>query len=159
MSLKSLALGGLLALGTVLPALGQETVDAKNVDAILEIVRGYDSSAELGTQGNGDPKIMATTADGINYQVYFRNCTDNGDCEDIQFYAGFGFDADSKPAYETINEWNYTKRFGRAYLDGDQDPCLEMDLDLVVGVAPDYIDSTVALWQFVLAQYVEYIGY
>ncbi|MDZ7631093.1 MAG: YbjN domain-containing protein [Gemmatimonadaceae bacterium] len=27
----------------------------------------------------------------------------------------------------TINEWNKTKRFGRAYIDADGDPCVELD--------------------------------
>ena len=39
----------------------------------------------------------------------------------------------------TINEWNKSKRFGRAYIDGDGDPCVELDYDLEGGVTDDNI--------------------
>ena len=46
------------------------------------------------------------------------NCTDNANCEDVNFYSGF---LDNKPDLETINAWNRDKRFGKAYLDSDLD--------------------------------------
>lgn len=38
-----------------------------------------------------------------------------------------------------VNEWNKTKRFGRAYIDSDGDPCIELDYDLEGGVSDDSI--------------------
>ena len=38
---------------------------------------------------------------------------------------------------QTINEWNKTKRFGRAYIDAEGDPCVELDYDLEGGVSDD----------------------
>ena len=38
-----------------------------------------------------------------------------------------------------INEWNKTKRFGRAYIDAEGDPCVELDYDLEGGVSDDSI--------------------
>lgn len=38
-----------------------------------------------------------------------------------------------------VNEWNKTKRFGRAYIDADGDPCVELDYDLEGGVSDDSI--------------------
>ncbi|MCC7053147.1 MAG: YbjN domain-containing protein [Gemmatimonadaceae bacterium] len=42
----------------------------------------------------------------------------------------------------TINEWNKSKRFGRAYIDTDGDPCVELDFDLEGGVS----DESVKVW-------------
>lgn len=39
----------------------------------------------------------------------------------------------------TVNEWNKTKRFGRAYIDAEGDPCVELDFDLEGGVSEDSI--------------------
>lgn len=39
----------------------------------------------------------------------------------------------------SINEWNKSKRFGRAYIDGDGDPCVELDFDLEGGVSEESI--------------------
>ncbi|HYW52084.1 MAG TPA: YbjN domain-containing protein [Gemmatimonadaceae bacterium] len=38
-----------------------------------------------------------------------------------------------------VNEWNKKKRFGRAYIDADGDPCVELDYDLEGGVSDDSI--------------------
>lgn len=48
---------------------------------------------------------------------------------------------------DDVNEWNMSKRFSRAYLDEDDDPCLELDLDLAGGVTKarilDYLETCV----------------
>jgi len=49
----------------------------------------------------------------------------------LQLYAGF---SGLKITLSRINEWNRTKRFSRAYLDAENDPCLEADIDLTGGV-------------------------
>ena len=155
MNFKSLVVGAVLALGLAVSAQAQDDLlTGNNVDDILNIARGY-GSATLDVQTNGDPKITGKM-DGVTYQVYFRNCTDNANCEDLNFYAGF---LDLKPSLEVINDWNYNKRFSRAYLDSDLDACIEMDLDLAYGVTTDYMDATFGLWSLVLGQYTEHVGY
>jgi hypothetical protein len=43
---------------------------------------------------------------------------------------------------QLVNEWNKTKRFGRAYIDADGDPCVELDYDLEGGVS----DESIKVW-------------
>jgi Putative bacterial sensory transduction regulator len=45
----------------------------------------------------------------------------------------------TKANVTSVNEWNKTKRFGRAYIDGDGDPCVELDYDLEGGVTDDNV--------------------
>ncbi len=42
----------------------------------------------------------------------------------------------------TVNEWNKTKRFGRAYIDAEGDPVVELDYDLEGGVS----DESIKVW-------------
>jgi hypothetical protein len=153
MQLKSMILGAALALGLAGAAAAQDIVDGSMVDEILNIAKGY-GSASLGTQQNGDPKISGRV-EGIPYQVYFYNCTDNANCEDINFYAGF---LDNKPDLETINAWNRDKRFGKAYLDSDLDAVIEWDVNLEYGLTRENMDAAFALWWLLLDQYTTYIG-
>ncbi len=51
--------------------------------------------------------------------------------ETLQLYAGF---TGRKITLSRINEWNKTKRFSRAYLDKDNDPVIEADIELTGGV-------------------------
>ncbi|MDB5506598.1 MAG: YbjN protein [Devosia sp.] len=160
MMMKSLALGGLLAMGMATTGFAQNMLTAADVDAILDIARGY-GDAEIGEQSNGDPKISVTLADvngkDVTYQVYFRSCDDdNANCEDIQFYAGF---LDVQPGIERANEWNLTKRFGKSYIDGDGDACIEWDIDLVAGVSEEYLSGAFDLWGQVLDQYTAFVDF
>jgi hypothetical protein len=154
MKLTSMIAGGALALVFAVSANAQTLLTGADTDEILNVAKGY-GAATLTTQSNGDPQITGKI-DGIAYQVYFSNCTDNANCEDLNFYAGF---LDLKPTLEVINDWNFNKRFSRAYLDQDKDACIEMDLDLVKGVTNDYLDAQFGVWNLILTQFSEHVGY
>lgn len=152
--LKSVILGAAMLVGTAAAAHAQTIVDGSNPDEILNIARGYGSAA-METQSNGDPKISGKI-EGVTYQVFFMNCTNNTNCEDLNFYAGF---LDNKQTLEVINAWNRDKRFGKAYLDSDLDAVVEFDLNLEKGVTRDNLDAAFSLWSLILDQYTTYIGY
>ena len=152
MQLKTLFLGAGLALALAGPAAAQ-TVDGASVDEILTIAKTY-GTATMGSQSNGDPKISGQI-ERIPYTLYFMNCTDNANCEDVNFYSGF---LDNKPDLETINAWNRDKRFGKAYLDTDLDAVVEWDVNLEHGVTSENMDAAFALWWLILDQYTTYIG-
>ena len=153
MKLNAMFAGGALALAWIISAHAQ-TLTGANTGEILNAARDY-GSATLAAQSNGDPQITGKI-DGITYQIYFRNCTDNKKCEDLTFYLGF---LDLKPTLQLINDWNMNKRFSRAYLDQDQDAVVEMDLDMVKGVSPEYLDSQIGLWTLVVGQFADHVGY
>lgn len=152
--LKTLALGAAMVMASALSAQAQTVLDGNSVDEILNIAKGY-GAATLEKQSSGDPQISGKI-NGVSYQVFFMNCTDNKDCEDLNFYAGF---LDNKPTLEHINEWNRDKRFGKAYLDSDLDAVVEFDLNLEKGVTSDNLDAAFSLWSLILDQYTTYIGY
>ncbi|KFC62827.1 hypothetical protein FF80_03397 [Devosia sp. LC5] len=153
MKFTSIIAGTALALALPVSAQAQ-TVTGANTDEILSVAQNY-GEASLTKQSNGDPQITGKIG-GIAYQVYFRNCTNNRNCEDLNFYLGF---LDIKPSLEEINDWNFNKRFSRAYLDQDEDACVEMDLDLVQGVSTNYLDSQFSLWKMVVEQFSDHVGY
>ena len=152
--LKQLVLGGAFILATAVSAQAQTVVDGSQIDEIVNIARGY-GSATLETQTNGDPKITGKI-EGVTYQVFFMNCTDNTACEDLNFYAGF---LDNKQTLDVINAWNRDKRFGKAYLDSDLDAVVEFDVNLEHGVTRDNLDAAFSLWSLILDQYTTYIGH
>ena len=154
MKLSSMIAGGTIALALTTATSAQTLLTGADTAEILNAARGY-GAASLTTQSNGDPQITGKI-EGITYQVYFRNCTNNEDCEDLNFYLGF---LDIKPTLAEINDWNYNKRFSRAYIDQDDDACVEMDLDLVQGVTAEYLDSQFGLWAMVVKQFAEHVGY
>jgi hypothetical protein len=57
----------------------------------------------------------------------------------LQAYCGL---SGTKANVQTVNEWNKTKRFGRACIDAENDPCIELDYDLEGGVS----DESIKVW-------------
>lgn len=152
--LRKSLLAAAMVLATGAGAQAQTILDGANVDEIVKIAATY-GAAELGQQSNGDPRITGNI-NGITYQVFFLNCAENASCEDLNFYAGF---LDNKQTLDVINAWNRDKRFGKAYLDTDQDAVIEFDLNLEHGVTAENLDAAFRLWSLILDQYTTYIGY
>ncbi len=99
------------------------TADPASIQSALQS-KGY--RAEISKDGTGDPMITSG-AGGASFRVLFYGCTNHVKCTNIQFYAGF---TDTKMTVGDMNEWNKGKRFSRAYIDKDGDPCIEVDIDL-----------------------------
>lgn len=58
-----------------------------------------------------------------------------------------------------VNSWNKGKRFGSAYLDDENDPCIQYDVDFEVGAASEAIGNAIEVWAAVLPHFKTYIGF
>lgn len=150
--MKQIGLSATLILGICAPVLA-EPIDGSAIDDIVSLAAGY-GYAGLEYQPNGQPRIAGEVG-GVPYQVFFLNC-DSGTCEDLNFYAGF---AGVKPTMDALNAWNRSKRFGRAYLDGDLDAVIEYDINLEHGVDRENLNAAFAVWSLVLGEFAGYVGY
>ncbi|MDR1360479.1 MAG: YbjN domain-containing protein [Deltaproteobacteria bacterium] len=119
----------------------------------MEIAKGF-GSATLGKNESGDPMITGRI-DGIKYGIYFFDCTSNKDCRSIQFSAGWS--TTDKPSWDKINEWNRDKRFGKAFLDTDGDPRIEMDFPLPE-VQTSYLEIFFSWWQTALKSFQNHLN-
>jgi hypothetical protein len=118
-----------------------ELLDATQPEKILAVASGF-GSATLERDSDGDPLIIGRI-EGSKYGIFFYGCTDGADCQDIQFHAAWG---GVETSLEELNEWNRSMRFGTAYLDGENDPALQMTVNLDFGVSPLNLDDTFAWW-------------
>ena len=125
-----------------------------NGEEMAAIVKEAGFSPEVTKDSQGDP-LIRFRLEALRCAIYFFGCK-NDRCESYQFSAGFSME--KKPGQEKINEWNRTKRFGRAYIDAEQDPHIEMDVDLDGGVTHEYIVRTLSTWRAVFLAFVKYIG-
>ena len=140
----------------IVPAQAQ-MVRAQNPQSLVTAMQARGYLAELTTDREGDPMIRSA-ASGTNFQVLFYNCTANRDCATVQFHVGY--DLKTSPSLESINEWNRTQRFGTAHLDSENDPILEMDVDLDDGGVSQllFIDN-LEFWTTAMGNFEKRIGY
>jgi len=148
----ALALGA-LGLATAAPA---QTVRGQDPATVAAALQTHGLRAKTSTDKVGDPMISSASG-GTTFEVLFYNCTDNRECATVQFHAGYDVDDVS---LETINAWNASQRFGRAYLDKEGDPILEMDVDLDDGGMSQllFIDN-LEFWETLLPKFESAIGY
>ncbi len=120
----------------------QDLVDARNPDRLLSLLNAV-GEASLGRDSSGDPKISGSI-DGISYSVIFYGCVNGRLCDDIIFRAGWS--GGSVPM-RRINDWNRTKRYGKAFLDDDGDANIEMGINLDQGVSLANARDSIRWWQ------------
>ncbi|MEA3008457.1 MAG: hypothetical protein QOJ91_149 [Sphingomonadales bacterium] len=139
-----------------LPAQAQ-MVKGQVPDTLVGALQKAGYAAKLGTDKVGDPMITSGV-NGTTFQIFFYNCTEHKNCATVSLHSGY--DLKTSPGLEKINEWNQGKRFGRAYLDKEDDPILEMDVDLDDGgmSAALFIDN-IEFWASILGDFEKLIGY
>ena len=155
--MRSMLLALVLVLGLAATPAAAEMVRAQDPQTLVRALQAADYSATMGTNQVGDPMITSA-GDGVTFQIHFYNCKNHINCATINFHAGY--DVAQGPSLEAINAWNRGNRFGRAYLDRENDPILEMDVDLDDGglSALLFIDN-VEFWTSVLGAFENYIGF
>jgi hypothetical protein len=131
-------------------------------DSIYETVNGEELAAvvreagfvpEITEDSQGDP-LVRFRLEGLRTSIFTYGCEDDR-CTSYQFMAGFSMD--EKPGVEKVNEWNRLRRFGRAYVDTEQDPIIEMDVDLDGGVTHEYLVRTLTTWRAVFVSFLQHV--
>lgn len=144
-----------VALGAGAPVAAQ-TVEASKPETIMIALRDAGYRAVLSKDNSGDPMIKSG-ASGVDFSVLFYNCTEHQDCKTVQFYAGF---VKKGLTLEAMNKWNTEHRFGRAYLDDEKDPRIEMDLDLDRGgMSAGLFKANIATWESLLGDFQKAIDF
>jgi Putative bacterial sensory transduction regulator len=102
-------------------------------------------------------KIIVTSTDGMKFSVYMFDCQ-NDRCGSLQFATGPHASATGKLELERINEWNKTKRWARAYLNGPNSLWIEADFDLSPGSSYELLNDEMATWAKALAAIKPFFG-
>lgn len=134
-------------------------ITATDPEAIAAVLQSEGYAAKVEKTSDGDPVIRSKSS-GSSFAVYFYNCSDGKDCATIQFSSGYDTESGKQPSLEKINAWNRDRRFGNAYLDEENDPIIEMDIDLDDGgMSRDLFVDNFEFWTTVMSEFEKYIGW
>lgn len=125
---------------------------AQEVAAVMQ-EHGY--AAQIGVDAEGDPKIRSG-AQGSSFTIFFYGCHKTPRCTSIEF--SLGFHVEGGLTLEQMNRWNRLNRFGRAYLDDEKDPWLDMDVDVERGLSLDGIANNLETWDAVLSNFKHFLA-
>lgn len=157
----STMLGLLGAVAAAAPATTLSSHDPQTVVAYLQ-AEGY--RAKLEAKGeNKDPSVgpwIETGESGTTIVISFLNCTNKRQCADISFTSAWDTADGKGPSLAALQQWNADKRFTKAYLDGDKDPVLEMDLLFTEGrLDSRTFDNAFGIFVSSIADFEKVIGW
>jgi hypothetical protein len=136
-----------LALGFVSIPLAQAR-DIPSDGVTLEDVKAWlqeqGNEATITNDGAGHT-IVSSKLGETKFGVYMFDCNNAKRCGSIQFAAGWP--TNGKIPVTKVNEWNRTKRWGRAYLDDSGGMWLESDVDLTPGGTYELLNDMFATWK------------
>lgn len=144
----------LLSATPALPALADDGrgVTAEETAKILQDL-GY--RAKLGKDGVGDPMITSAMA-GLTIYVYFYDCSE-GRCGSLQL--SVGLDLDDGTTHAVVNAFNTRYRYGRVYLDNENDPYLQFDFEVLHSNHVEHISSQVEIFERLLGDFARDTGF
>jgi hypothetical protein len=129
-------------------------VDGSDPSDMVRLLREAGYVVTLGRDSVGDPKIDGRLS-RTDWTLLFYNCTEGADCRDVQF--SDGYDLPDGISFSKVNEWNRTKRFGQAFTDAENDPYVQLPVNLFGGVSDENFLDTVDWWRIVVQEFEDHI--
>ncbi len=123
---------------------------AATEDLIHQAFTQMEIAFEQGLDSNGEP-VWLFAHRGITAMILPHDRIETGGYESLLFYAAWSTETPFE--FSAINNWNRRARFGRAYVDDQGDPVIELDLLLSGGVTLEtvklyidvFVDSALSL--------------
>lgn len=147
----------LALLFAVLPAPSALASESRGITGqeVVTILQGLGYRSGLGQDGVGDPMIMSTIG-GLDIYVYFYDCT-AGRCGSLQLTVGV--DLPNGTTHAVANAFNSSYRYGRVYLDENNDPHLQFDFDVMHTDHTAHVTSQMEVFERLLGDFVRAIGF
>ncbi|MEO1044733.1 MAG: YbjN domain-containing protein [Pseudomonadota bacterium] len=152
----------LLALALAMPWAAQAQADgdarmvtASNPQTVVEALQSAGYKAKLTVDNSGDP-LVETSMSGWNVSVVFYDCSNNKNCESVQFYAIFDR-PEPLPAALAVG-WSARKRFGAVGLDEEGDPFIFWDVVTgTEGIPYAVFESVISRYEFAVADFAKMV--
>ncbi|WP_254656634.1 YbjN domain-containing protein [Leisingera sp. JC1] len=134
-----------------------DNVVAKTGESVANFFKDEGAEVEVTIDSVGDP-LLKVDYYGNNFTILYYGCTNNSDCEVVEFYSGYSTKGSVRLA--KINQWNAENRFSRGYIDDDGDARLEMDVFLGDnGMSADDFARTIGIWNRAMQDFEEFIDW
>jgi hypothetical protein len=154
--MKTVKLGLLAACSALASPLLADAVDATDPEALVSVIQTLGYRAILDSDSVGDPMIRSSVG-GTDFVIYFFGCTDGEGCKSLLFKVGY--DLEDGTMLDVINDWNEETLFGRAYLDDEADPWLEMSINMDGGVSRRNFEDNYDWWEVILEEFEQRIDF
>jgi len=139
-------------------AQAQKTLSTISVDSMASLLQAAGHTASVIRPGDETAWVDAQFND-IIYEIYFYGCESDAaaSCESLEFHSSFTHEA-SYDAFD-LNDFNFEWIFGKSYRYDDGALEITHTVLLSGGVMPASISEHIGLWEEIMSDFVEFIGY
>ena len=134
MSFRALLPLALLAPSMAWAVPSKKVVNDVSAADVVSLLEGHATVHDESTDKVGDP-LLVMDADGTKFVVLFYDCAEvrkERRCGEFQFHVAWA--AGGSIPVDAMNAWTSKVRAGRAYLDSEGDPTLELAVPVAPGV-------------------------
>lgn len=154
MKFASIFLSAALVAGA---ANAQSYVTAANPQTMIDQLQSMGYKASYEPYDSGRPRVLTAIA-GINYAIALYGCLDDmTDCRSMMFTAGF--DMPSGSSLGTINSWNQTRVYTRAFLDEEEDPYFQMPIIRGEDMSGEDFRRVMNIWEDAVIDFTDEVGF
>lgn len=134
-----------------------EILTARDANSLHRFFEDEGADVERLIDNVGDPQLDVVHY-GDEFTVFYYGCSNNDNCDAIQFYSGYA--TDGRVRLKTVNDFNEAKRWVRAYVADDGSTKLEMDVYFGDGgLDADDFNDLVSFWTRRMNEFEDIIGY
>ena len=131
-------------------------VDGEDVQRLIEILddMGFEPSARTTEQGLHAIDLMV---EGVNSTLTLNNCEHDNACGVATLTSGY--DLEDGVTDAKLAEWNGNKLFVTAYVDDENDPFIDMTVNLKYGVSEQNFRDTIDWWRVIKSEFESHIEF
>jgi hypothetical protein len=154
------------AVGAQRPASDGAAEPAAGPAAVLTSISGPEAEAILRAAGfspewrqdsDGDPLLRCHIDDSLFFYVVFYG-VQQGRASSLQFSAAFSAESTRQISPDTLNQWNRTKRWLKAYQSEQGRVLIDMDIGLSGGIQRGYLEERLKTWRSSLTQFALWLS-
>lgn len=131
-----------------------QRVDAGTVGRILQKI-GIPYQSKFDEFGRPRLVITSRQIPTEQFEIYFFGCNSFGECDSFTMWSWF------KPrvpiTHYWVNQFNARARWGRGYLNSDDNPVFELDINITGGVTTAYMESMIRAYMTNLNHYARHV--
>ena len=155
MKLRSAILGLCVSAAFAAPAFADDLPAGRLTrEEVMNWLQAKGYKASIKYDETAKDNYVDTTSQDVNWNIYFYSC-ENNRCKSIQYAAGW---SDSPINDATLNTWNRTKRYIRAYHNSSASVYGEYDIDVQPGGTWENLNQTLTRWESALTNFKDLIA-
>ncbi len=135
----------------------QGTVTAADPQTVIDQLHEMGYRASYEPFDSGRPRVLTGVA-GVNTSIAFYGCLDDmTDCKTLMFTSGMDMPEGSSTA--TVNNWNQSRIYTRAFLDENDDPYFVMPIPRGQDMGADEFARLLNIWEDAVIDFTDEIGF